>query len=252
MTLRELTSTAGFRLINPFCAFLTANRKHWNSSSVWNAKIPIAAENSSVYTILMSKPLPITDSRRLPFIKGMLQILPLLSYYDLINELPRPKKVQANYYHDINGERHQELLMKLTLPSPLPRPLSGTAEGCYFKGEGPEASLRVPLYEEEMKYFYSNYKNYYYLPEEDTIHKSVSSYVDKKHRVQATASTCYTRKLSTYLPQWDILFQPFFKRNYEDRDIFFELTEEMKKERRLFSEYAGHIINMIAGSYIKS
>ena len=186
-------------------------------------------------------------------IKGMLQILPLLSYYDLINELPRPKKVQANYYHDINGERHQELLMKLTLPSPLPRPLSGTAEGCYFKGEGPEASLRVPLYEEEMKYFYSNYKNYYYLPEEDTaIHKSVSSYVDKKHRVQATASTCYTRKLSTYLPQWDILFQPFFKRNYEDRDIFFELTEEMKKERRLFSEYAGHIINMIAGSYIKS
>ena len=186
-------------------------------------------------------------------IKGMLQILPLLSYYDLINELPRPKKVQANYYHDINGERHQELLMKLTLPSPLPRPLSGTAEGCYFKGEGPEASLRVPLYEEEMKYFYSNYKNYYYLPEEDTaIHKSVSSYVDKKHRVQATASTCYTRKLSTYLPQWDILFQPFFKRKSEDRDIFFELTEEMKKERRLFSEYAGHIINMIAGSYIKS
>ena len=49
--------------------------------------------------------------------KGMLQILPLLSYYDLINELPRPKKVQANYYHDINGERHQELLMKLTLSS---------------------------------------------------------------------------------------------------------------------------------------
>lgn len=102
-----------------------------------------------------------------------------------------------------------------------------------------EASLRVPLYEEEMKYFYSNYKNYYYLPEEDTaIHKSVASYVDKAHRVQATAKNCYTRKLSSYLPQWDILFQPFFKRKYEDRDIFFELTEEMKKERTLFSKYA--------------
>ena len=47
--------------------------------------------------------------------------------------------------------------------------------------------MRVPLYEEEMKYFYSNYKNYYYLPDEDTaIHKSVASYVDKKYRVQAT------------------------------------------------------------------
>ena len=182
--------------------------------------------------------------------KGMLQILPLLSYYDLINELPRPKKVQANYYLDMDGNKHQELIMKLNLPAPLPRPLSGTAEGCYFKGEGMEASLRVPLYEEEMKYFYSNYKNYYYLPEEDTaIHKSVASYVDKAHRVQATAKNCYTRKLSSYLPQWDILFQPFFKRKYEDRDIFFELTEEMKKERTLFSKYAGHVINMIAGSY---
>ena len=182
--------------------------------------------------------------------KGMLQILPLLSYYDLINELPRPKKVQANYYLDMDGNKHQELIMKLNLPAPLPRPLSGTAEGCYFKGEGMEASLRVPLYEEEMKYFYSNYKNYYYLPEEDTaIHKSVASYVDKAHRVQATAKNCYTRKLSSYLPQWDILFQPFFIRKYEDRDIFFELTEEMKKERTLFSKYAGHVINMIAGSY---
>lgn len=183
-------------------------------------------------------------------IKGMLQVLPLLAFYDLLNELPRPKKVQANYYSDMNGDRHQELIMKLTLPSPLPRPLSGTAEGCYFKGEGSEGNLRIPLYEEEMKYFYSNYKNYYYLPEEDTaIHKSVASYVDKSHRVQATAKNCYTRKLSSYLPQWDMLFQPFFKRRYEDRDIFFELTEEMKTKRELFSTYAGHVINMIADSY---
>lgn len=181
---------------------------------------------------------------------GMLKVLPLLSYYDLLNELPRPKKVQANYYNDMNGDRHQELIMKLSLPSPLPRALSGTADGCYFKGEGTEGTLRVPLYEEEMKYFYSNYKNYYYLPDEDTaIHKSVASYVDKKHRVQATAKNCYTRKLSTYLPQWDILFQPFFKRSYDDRNVFFELTEEMKKERPLFAQYAGHIINMIASSY---
>jgi len=111
-------------------------------------------------------------------------------------------------------------------------------------------AMQYEDFEEEMKYFYSNYKNYYYLPEEDTaIHKSVASYVDKARRVQATAKNCYTRKLSSYLPQWDILFQPFFKRKYEDRDIFFELTEEMKTERSLFSRYAGHVVNMIAGSY---
>ena len=139
--------------------------------------------------------------------------------------------------------------MKLTLPSPLPRPFSSSAQGCYFKGEGSEGSLRVPLYEEEMKYFYSNYKNYYYLPEEDTaMHKSVASYVDRKHRIQATAATCYTRKLSSYLPQWDTLFEPFFKRNYNERNIFFELTEERKMDRELFAKYAGHVLEMLAAS----
>lgn len=183
-------------------------------------------------------------------IRGMLHLLPILAYYDLFNEPLRPKKVQANYYHDMNGERHQELIMKLALSSPLPLRISGTAYGCYFKGENSEGTLRVPLYEEEMKYFYANYKNYYYLPDEDTaIHKSVAVYVDKDHRTQATAATCYTRKLSTYLPQWDILFEPFFKRNYQDREIFFELTEDMKKERPLFSKYASHVLNMIAESY---
>lgn len=182
--------------------------------------------------------------------KGMLQILPMLAYYDLFNEPLRPKKVQANYYHDIGGNKHQELMMKLALPAPLPRSFSGAANGCYFKGEGPEGNLCIPLYEEEMKYFYSNYKNYYYLPDEDTaMHKSVASFVDKEHRVQATAATCYTRKLSTYLPQWNVLFEPFFKRNYHEKDIFFELTEDMKKERSLFAKYAAHVLHMIVESY---
>lgn len=183
-------------------------------------------------------------------IKGMLHLLPILAYYDLFNEVLRPKKVQANYYHDISGEKHQELIMKLALPSPLPLPISGTSCGCYFKGEHDEGTLRVPLYEEEMKYFYANYKNYYYLPDEDAaIHKSVAVYVDKDHRTQATAATCYTRKLSTYLPQWEILFEPFFKRSYQSPELFFELTEDIKKERPLFSKYASHILNMIAKSY---
>lgn len=182
--------------------------------------------------------------------KGMLQILPMLAYYDLFNEPLRPKKVQANYYHDIGGNKHQELMMKLALPAPLPHSFSGAANGCYFKGEGPEGNLCIPLYEEEMKYFYSNYKNYYYLPDEDTaMHKSVASFVDKEHRVQATAATCYTRKLSTYLPQWNVLFEPFFKRNYHEKDIFFELTEDMKKERSLFAKYAAHVLHMIVESY---
>ena len=105
----------------------------------------------------------------------------------------------------------------------------------------------VPIYEEELKYFYANYKDYYYLPTEDmALHKSISSFVERDYRQQATASNCYTRKLSSYLPQWKVLVEPFFKREYKSKDLFFELTDDIKKNRQLFSDYASHILNTMA------
>lgn len=182
--------------------------------------------------------------------KGMLQVLPLLAFYDLFNDSLKAKKVQANSYVDYHGHDRTELLMKLELPTPLPLTISTLSNGCYFSGEGSDGILKVPTYEEEMKYFYSNYKDYYYLPEEDTaLHKSVASFVDKEHRIQATAATCYTRKFSTYLPQWDIFTQPFFKRNYKSKELFFELTEEMKKDRAFFSRYAQYLLGKMAKTY---
>lgn len=181
---------------------------------------------------------------------GMLEILPILSYYDIFNGEIKARKVQANYYTDYAGNRRQELIMTLTLPSALPVPLSASVNGCYFKGEGTEASLRVPIYEEELKYFYANYKDYYYLPTEDVaLHKSVASFVDKEHRVQATAATCYTRKHSLYLPQWELLFTPFFKRDYKSKELFFELTDELKRDRQAFTTYARHVLETMSQTY---
>ena len=177
---------------------------------------------------------------------GMFHILPILSYSDIFLQPAKVTKVQANYYRDLNGDKHQELYMMLSLPSELPKPISYLARGCYFKGEEKKASIKVPLYEEEMKYFYSNYKDYYYLPAEDiAMHKAVASFVDKSHREQAKASNCYTRKHSAYLPQWEILFEPFFKRDYKSNEYFFELTDEFKTDRTAFSSYASHILQMM-------
>ncbi|MBQ2803443.1 MAG: ribonuclease H-like domain-containing protein [Lachnospiraceae bacterium] len=183
-------------------------------------------------------------------IKGMLEILPMLSYHDLFNETAKAKKVQANYYKDLNGNTRKELIITLSLPTTLPKLISSSANNCYFRGEGDSATLKVPIYEEEMKYFYSNYQDYYYLPEEDiALHKSVSSFVEKDYRIPASAATCYTRKASNYLPQWEILFEPFFKRDYKSKELFFELTDEIKRDRAAFTKYANHIIAMIASIY---
>lgn len=183
-------------------------------------------------------------------VKGMLQLLPILAYADIFDSRLRAKKVQANHYKDFAGNSRQELIMTLSLPNALPKPVSATANECYFTGEGTTGMLKVPVYEEELKYFYANYKEYYYLPAEDVaLHKSVASFVDSDHRTQATAATCYTRKYSTYLPQWDILVEPFFKRDYKSKGLFFELTEELKRDRLTFTKYACHILDMIAANF---
>ena len=182
-------------------------------------------------------------------IKGMLKCLPILAYYDLFNSPVKAKKVQANYYKDLNGNKRQELIMTISIPHGLPREISGMANGCYFKGNGNEGQIRVPFIEDELKYYYANYKDYYYLPTEDVaLHKSVAGFVDKDHRVPATPSTCYTRKFSSYLPQWDIIIEPFFRSDHKSKELFFELTDELKKDRSAFTKYANHVLAMMAAN----
>lgn len=179
-------------------------------------------------------------------IKGLLDVIGALAISDLIHEPIKVTKVQANYYTDIDQKQAPELIMNLHFLTVLPTTISYSANGCYFIGEKTEGKLRVPMFEGELKYFYANYKDYYYLPKEDVaIHKSVASFVDKEYREQAHASNCYTKKESTYLPQWDVLFTPFFKKDYKDTDLFFELTDEFKTKREAFNQYAQHILHMM-------
>ncbi len=175
--------------------------------------------------------------------KGMLHILPILSFSDLFNDVISVEKVQANIFTSYHGEKRKELFMQLHLPHPLPKKISVYADQCYFSGDKEKASLRVPIYETELKYFYANYNDYYYLPEEDTaIHKAVATYVDPSRRKKAKASTCYTRHTSSYIQQWEIIKKPFFKKEYKSSDIYFELTDDVKKDRTLFNAYASHIL----------
>lgn len=179
-------------------------------------------------------------------IQGLVELLPVLSYCDLFLETVRVTKVQANYYTDYSGEQKQEVLMKLRFKNSLPVSISQGVNHCYFTGFDTNGILKVPIYQGELKYFYANYKDYYYLPLEDcAMHRSVANYVDRDHRVKATAANCYTKKTSSYLPQWDVLFQPFFKSDYHSKELFFELTDEFKKQRDDFSKYATHVLQMM-------
>lgn len=85
-----------------------------------------------------------------------------------------------------------------------------------------ECRFTIPIYTGTLKLFFPDYKNYYYLPLEDTaIHKSVGMYVDKDHRERAKAETCYRKLESRFLIQYETLFSPALKEQVKSAVSYF-------------------------------
>ena len=117
-----------------------------------------------------------------------------------------------------SGNAAPALTVALALPCPLPAPFCVEGDYCTLRAEKNSAVLSIPVYEGELRHYFKDYKNYYYLPDEDmAIHKSVGAFVDPAHRKKATADTCYQRSAGNYLPQMQERFSPLFKINRKDK-----------------------------------
>lgn len=179
-------------------------------------------------------------------VKGLLNLLPLSSFSRLETMQVRVTRAQANTFTDHEGKPAEELLVRFRMDFALPARIYAGADHCYLKIEGDSGVLKIPLYTEEMKYYYASYKDYYYLPAEDmAVHKYIASYVDPDRRIQARPETCYTRKFSSYLPQWTLYRTPFFRRSFDNPDIFFEFSDAFKKDREALSDYAAYVLRHI-------
>lgn len=61
-------------------------------------------------------------------------------------------------------------------------------------------SFMFPTIQATGYHFFENYKDYFYLPEEDeAMHKSVAIYVDANRRTKATKKNCYVKKEGIFL-----------------------------------------------------
>lgn len=108
----------------------------------------------------------------------------------------------------------------------------------YCTAFGNSLKFKINIYNGELKYFYKDYKDYYYLPDEDrAIHKSVAFYVDKDYRVKAKAATCYSKKTSTFIPQPSELLDNYFKIEYADKTSYIELNEDFINNKDIIKEY---------------
>ena len=179
-------------------------------------------------------------------VRGLVGLLPLLSYPDVLNGTIKPERAVKNNYRDYQGKLKTELIIEFTFDTPVPNPISCGFSDCYLMLGGTKGKIRVAVFTGILRYFYPDHNNYYYLPLEDrAMHKSTSQYVDRDRRENARPENCYVRVRSQFLPQWDKIVTPVFKYAYNDRTMYFELTNKVKNDPEVFRRYAGHLMSMI-------
>lgn len=163
-------------------------------------------------------------------LEGMVLLLPILLYPYLFEQTPDIVNVHMNDYPSLSGETRTELLIEAKIALDIPKAFSCRKNDFYLNVNKNTLAIRCQVFEGELKHFYDNYQDYYYLPMEDTaIHKSVAEFVDKSYRKKATKSTCYTKYSGGFLPQPAEICQPVYKSDLKAKQFYFPL-EKIQEE----------------------
>lgn len=117
-------------------------------------------------------------------LSGLVRLLPILSYKCLLS---------GNYQVRHVSYEDNKLFFFLDLPVAVPKAVSNWNSDFYLSCEGKDIKLQINLHHSRMRLNYPNFKDYSYLPSEDTaIPKSLSKFMDRSLFVPATPETCYT------------------------------------------------------------
>lgn len=157
-----------------------------------------------------------------------------------------PVECRQQPCRNLDGTEGLELLITCRLNEPLAAAISCHNSSCYLHARKNLAFLRIPFFQGVLKHFYPDYKNYYYLPQEDTaIHKSIASFVDKSCRQKAKAASCYTKKEGIFLPQYEETAGPVFYKEYKDSVSYFEWEHAYAGDEMFLKRYCMHMLEVL-------
>lgn len=138
------------------------------------------------------------------------------------------------------------LLLTDKLIPPVPFSLSYEHKGVSISFENDLLTLRIPFYHGTLYHYFKDYKNYYYLPDEDmAVHKSVGVYVEPAYREKATATNCYIKKTGIFLPlppdmETD---QPAFRETRRSSAAYLPWTDQSALSEEECRDYMTYIIH---------
>lgn len=192
---------------------------------------------------------------------GLLSISRLCSLPKFLNGGFTVSRIAGDHAVELGFPQKTHHILRLTaepgqdlptfcFPSETARQLPAVAEGLpaasVILRAVPEENailLFVPVFCGTLKYFFEDYKNYYYLPMEDcAMHKSIAQFVDKEYRKKATKETCYQKKKGHFLPQPDEIITPSFRIRAKDSFSYFEDIPDTCADPAILKKWAKSLL----------
>ena len=179
-------------------------------------------------------------------IEGMLSLLPLVSYYAIIMNSYTVDNAVIDKDTDSDGNVSLRLIAECSLPVGVPVDRHICIDNIHILIKNRTLTLVIPVISDTLKYFFKDYKNYFYLTSEDeAIHKSIAQYVDSNNRVKCSASNCYTKKTGIFLPLYDNCDLNIFKKDYSDPEKYCNADDILLKSTDNTEKYIHSVINHI-------
>ena len=133
--------------------------------------------------------------------------------------------------------------------------LRGDGCSCCFIDESTanRIDLTLDMYETELKLFYKDYKNYYYLPKEDmVVHKSLAAFVDKENKEKAIASNCYTRHKGRFIKLPKATTLPVFKSEYANKTVYTIVNEKLLESKESLSAIFRSVLRYLTNNRLNT
>ncbi len=166
-------------------------------------------------------------------VRGMFDLIAILAYRQFADG--------AFAITDVCEEPDRFLDVTLVPRLPLPQSIHRTEPDLSFVLDRERSLIRLPIRHGKLKHFFPNYREYYYLPEEDTaVHQSVGAFVDSAHRERATKQTCYVTKECDFvsLPiRSKGTAEGYLRKEYTDKNMYLEIPASEEALKELITTY---------------
>ena len=163
-------------------------------------------------------------------VRGMLSLLPILTYNHIFDTEYQKISIEKNVYKDYQGISQAEIKISGKLSQIFPSSFRLNSPLGYFIFDRDSFQGMIPLHHNTLRYYLSDYKDYVYLLNENIILlKELADYIPKDQKRKATPEECFIAKEDDYikLPHNYPVEKNvhLFKESRKDKEIYISLNE---------------------------